>query len=233
MPPQCRLSAASVPPQCRLSAASIRDSCEVCLDVNVKSLKLLEKVQCKFLRRMLELKDSTRPAYSALQESLTLGCAGKISWVTDLCIVLSRLNIPVTLDIAEELDVPAVESAMKAVKNSMESWIKNKIEMLSRTKDLLAGRLEIDKETGKLVKKSLDFRHYLRVKTADHRPMVLQWSTGDEKRDYDDCDQSDTEFQLEPSSNGSRIQDEYARYRTQMPGSGEIQGYPRVENSPS
>jgi hypothetical protein len=38
-----------------------------------------------------------------------------------------------------------------------------------KRKDLLTGRLEFDSDTGKLVKKSPDFRHYLRVKTPDHR----------------------------------------------------------------
>ncbi|KAJ7624000.1 hypothetical protein B0H17DRAFT_1151421 [Mycena rosella] len=39
--------------------------------------------------------------------------------------------------------------------------------------------------------------------------------------DYDDRDQSDSELQLEPSLNGPKIQAEYARCRTPMPGSGE------------
>jgi hypothetical protein len=48
-----------------------------------------------------------------------------------------------------------MELAMKAVKKSMEAWIDNQIESSSRVRDLLVGRLEKDKETGKLVKKSL------------------------------------------------------------------------------
>jgi hypothetical protein len=31
------------------------------------------------------------------------------------------------------------------------------------------GRLELDSDSGKLAKKSLDFRHYLCLKTPDHR----------------------------------------------------------------
>ncbi|KAJ7148898.1 hypothetical protein C8R46DRAFT_832347, partial [Mycena filopes] len=100
--------------------------CEVCLDIEKKSLGLLEKVQLKFLRRMLgvgsrsmkavlfsetgiwpiqyrrvyhALKnlcywltlDEDRPAWNAVQESLTLARAKKISWFNDLRIVLSRL----------------------------------------------------------------------------------------------------------------------------------------------
>jgi hypothetical protein len=93
----------------------------------------------------------------------------KISWINDLRIVLSRLYIPVQLGITADLEITTVKEAMKVVKKSMEAWIDNEIESSSRTKDLLTGRLEMDSESGKLVKKSLDFRHYLRVKTPDHR----------------------------------------------------------------
>lgn len=57
---------------------------------------------------------------------------------------------------------------MRLAKCSMEAWINDEIETSSRTKDLLTGRLD-QSDTGKLVKKSLDFRHYLRIKMADHR----------------------------------------------------------------
>jgi hypothetical protein len=178
--------------------------CEVCLDIEQKSLKLLEKVQLRFLRRMLgvgsrsmkailfsetgiwpiryrrvylalknlrywlEL-DTDRPARNALEESIKLARAKKISWINDLRLVLSRLYVPVQLEISEPVDVPLIEEAMQLVKKSMEAWIDNEIESSVRTKELLAGRLEVDSDTGKLVKKSLDFRHYLRVKTPDHR----------------------------------------------------------------
>jgi hypothetical protein len=89
--------------------------------------------------------------------------------VNDLRIILSRLYVPVELDISEPLQVSRIEETMKLVKLSMEAWIDNEIDTSSRTKDLLTGRLELDSDTGKLVKKSLDFRHYLRLKTPDHR----------------------------------------------------------------
>ena len=178
--------------------------CDVCLDVDVKGLKMLEKVQCTFLRRMLGLGsrsmkavlfsetgiwpiryrriylalknvcyrlelDHQRPAWNALQDSLALARAQKISWFNDLRIVLSRLHIPVPFDISLEVTVGYVESVMKNVKLSMEAWIDSEIESSSRVRDLLVGRLEFDNDTQKLVKKSLDFRHYLRVKTTDHR----------------------------------------------------------------
>jgi hypothetical protein len=56
----------------------------------------------------------------------------------------------------------------------MESWIDDKIESSARVRDLLAGRLEHDKDTGKLVKKSLNFRHYLRVKQPEHRKALTK-----------------------------------------------------------
>ncbi|KAJ6569175.1 hypothetical protein B0H19DRAFT_1350068 [Mycena capillaripes] len=63
---------------------------------------------------------------------------------------------------------------MKAVKKSMEAWIDEEIVSSSRVSDLLVGRLEMDKETGKLVKKSLDFRHYLGVKRPEHRKALTK-----------------------------------------------------------
>jgi hypothetical protein len=130
--------------------------CDVCLDVDIKSLKLLERVQLRFLRRvlgvgsrslravlfsetgiwpikyrrvylalknlryLLELKPN-RPAANALQESLTLARASKISWINDLRIVLSRLHIPVQLNIAFGMNVQTAEVAMKQVIKSMEA----------------------------------------------------------------------------------------------------------------
>jgi hypothetical protein len=83
--------------------------------------------------------------------------------------VLSQLYIPVELDISFEVTVHTVEEAMKNVKLSMEAWIDHEIDTSSRTKDLLTGRLEMDSKTDKLVRKSLAFRHYLRITSTNHR----------------------------------------------------------------
>ncbi|KAJ6525138.1 hypothetical protein B0H19DRAFT_1084987 [Mycena capillaripes] len=83
--------------------------------------------------------------------------------------LLSRLYIPVDLDISGPLTETRVQEAMRDVKKVMEAWIDHEIEHSSRTKELLSNHLEMDKETGRMVKKSLDFRHYLRVKTGEHR----------------------------------------------------------------
>ncbi|KAJ7043799.1 hypothetical protein C8F04DRAFT_899217, partial [Mycena alexandri] len=125
----------------------------------------------KYLCYLIGLKteDGTpqRPAWNALQHSLTLARNKKVSWVNDLRIVLSKLYTPVALDISGDLTVTAVEDATKNVKLSMEAWINHDIETSAKTKDLLVGRLEM--EEGKLVKKALDFRHYLRINSANHR----------------------------------------------------------------
>lgn len=92
----------------------------------------------------------------------------------DLRVVLSRLHVPVDLNISVELTVQAVEFAMKGVEKSMETWIDDEIKASSRVRDLLVGRLEKDKDTGKFVKKSLDFRHYLRVKQPEHRKALTK-----------------------------------------------------------
>ncbi|KAJ7728206.1 hypothetical protein B0H16DRAFT_1773906 [Mycena metata] len=93
----------------------------------------------------------------------------RLFWINDLRIVLSRLYVPVALNIGGDLDVPAVEAAMKCVEKSMEAWIDDEIESSSRVRDLLVDRLEMDSETKKLVKKSLDFRHYLHLASPAHR----------------------------------------------------------------
>ncbi|KAJ6550268.1 hypothetical protein B0H19DRAFT_996947, partial [Mycena capillaripes] len=127
----------------------------------------------KNLCYLLEL-DHKRPAWNALQASLTLARANQISWINDLRIVLSRLHVPVELDISVNLNIQTVQATMKAVKKSMEAWIDEEIASSSRVCNVLVGRLEMDKETGKLVKKSLDFRHYLRVKQPEHRKALTK-----------------------------------------------------------
>jgi hypothetical protein len=67
------------------------------------------------------------------------------------------------------LELVDVQNAMKLVKMTMEAWVDHEIEISERKKDLHVGRLEKDSETGKLVKKTMDFRHYLRAKTPEHR----------------------------------------------------------------
>jgi hypothetical protein len=72
--------------------------------------------------------------------------------INDLGIVLSKLYIPVQLDIAGELAVAAVEETMKAVKELMEVWVDHEIKTSGRTKYLLTGRLEMDKDTSHLAR---------------------------------------------------------------------------------
>ncbi|KAJ7794805.1 hypothetical protein B0H14DRAFT_2392265, partial [Mycena olivaceomarginata] len=91
----------------------------------------------------------------------------RFSWINDLRIVLSRLYLPVNLDISQDLGIDAVKLAMKSEEKAMEAWIDHGIESSSRVRDLFDGRLEMD--SGKLVKKSLAFRHYLRIASPEHR----------------------------------------------------------------
>ncbi|KAJ7434178.1 hypothetical protein B0H11DRAFT_1652654, partial [Mycena galericulata] len=86
----------------------------------------------------------------------------------------SRLHVPVELDISTNMNVATVEFTMKAVIKSMEAWVDDEINPSSRVRDLLVGRLEMDKDTGKLAKKSLAFRHYLRVKQPEHRKALTK-----------------------------------------------------------
>jgi hypothetical protein len=71
--------------------------------------------------------------------------------------------------ISEDIGVKDVEVAMKYVEKSMEAWIDHEIETSHRVRDMLVGRLEMDSQSGILVKKSLDFRHYLRITSPEHR----------------------------------------------------------------
>ncbi|KAJ6548598.1 hypothetical protein B0H19DRAFT_953126, partial [Mycena capillaripes] len=164
--------------------------CDVCLDVDIKSLALLERVQLKFLRRMLGLGrrsmkavlfsetgnwpikyrraflalkylcyllqlDPKRPAANDLQESLALVYQQRLCWINDLRVV---------------------ETAMKGVEKSMELWIDDEIQSSSRVRDIFADRKEMDTNTNTLVKKSLDFRQYLRIASPEHRRALTKIS---------------------------------------------------------
>jgi hypothetical protein len=56
-----------------------------------------------------------RPAANALRESITLARSQQLCWINDLQTVLSRLYLPVHLDISQDLEVDAVKIAMKSV----------------------------------------------------------------------------------------------------------------------
>jgi hypothetical protein len=112
--------------------------------IKYRRVYLALKNLCYLLKLKTDNDKPQRPAWNAFQQSLNLAREMKISWVNDLRIVLSRLYIPVEFDIFCEVTVNAVEEVMKQVKQSMEAWIDYEIETSSRTKDLLAGRLEMD-----------------------------------------------------------------------------------------
>ncbi|KAJ7181568.1 hypothetical protein C8R43DRAFT_869325 [Mycena crocata] len=125
----------------------------------------------KYLCYLLDL-DKARPASNTLHQAITLARQQRLCWVNDLRIVLSRLHVPVDLDISVDLTVAAVAEAMDAVEKSMEAWIDHEIESSSKVRDLLVGRLEMD--SGKPVKKTLEFRHYLRIPSPNHRRALTQ-----------------------------------------------------------
>ncbi|KAJ7061886.1 hypothetical protein C8F01DRAFT_1231043 [Mycena amicta] len=128
----------------------------------------------KYLRYLLTLhahdQDPARPAWHAVQESIELARHRKTSWILHLRKALSRLTPHVEFNISEIMTRPEmVEEAMKNVEGSLHSWITTKIEESSRVSELLASRVEYDSKTGKLIKKPLVFRHYLRVTAPNHR----------------------------------------------------------------
>ncbi|KAJ7456824.1 hypothetical protein B0H11DRAFT_1739112, partial [Mycena galericulata] len=93
----------------------------------------------------------------------------RLSWINDLRILLSCLySIQVHLNISKRIDVKDDEEAMKCVEKSMEAWLDHELESSSRVRDILVGRMELDSDTRKLVKISLNFRHYLRIASPDH-----------------------------------------------------------------
>ncbi|KAJ7051588.1 hypothetical protein C8F01DRAFT_1339221 [Mycena amicta] len=128
----------------------------------------------KYLRYLLSLhatdQNPARPAWHALHESIELAGRRKTSWILHLRKALSRLTPHVEFSIAEIMTRPEmVEDTMKNVEHSLHSWITTKISESSRVSELLASRVEYDSETGKLIKRPLFFRHYLRVAAPNHR----------------------------------------------------------------
>ncbi|KAJ7051037.1 hypothetical protein C8F01DRAFT_1091824 [Mycena amicta] len=128
----------------------------------------------KYLRYLLTLhardERPARPTWHALNESIGLAQQRKASWILHLRKALSRLTPHVEFDISEIMTRPQmVDEAMKNVERSLHSWITTQIGESSRVSELLAPRVEFDSETGKLVKKPLFFRHYLRVTAPNHQ----------------------------------------------------------------
>ncbi|KAJ7159833.1 hypothetical protein C8R43DRAFT_880676 [Mycena crocata] len=118
---------------------------------------------------VLAEKDPTRLIADGLLDSLDLARQHKISWINDICVVLSKLPIPVYWDLtrADAISVKTADVLLASVKHSMEEYIQASMMSYSKTRDLFADRLELVEK--KLVRKVLFFRHYLNVSNEKHR----------------------------------------------------------------
>ncbi|KAJ6603153.1 hypothetical protein B0H10DRAFT_1957894 [Mycena sp. CBHHK59/15] len=104
-----------------------------------------------------------------LADSLNLAKQRKISWINDICIVLSKLPIPVYWDLSHRhaITEKTVDGLLNSLKYSMEESIQAEIMSYSKTRDLFAEQLEVVEK--KLVRKVLCFRSYLRVTNEKYR----------------------------------------------------------------
>lgn len=66
-------------------------------------------------------------------------------------------------------DARLIGALIREVEQSMETYLENAVCTSSKTKHLLADRLEWDSKEDKLVHRTLHFRHYLNVPTSHHR----------------------------------------------------------------
>ncbi|KAF5383608.1 hypothetical protein D9615_003499 [Tricholomella constricta] len=120
-----------------------------------------------FLKHVVCLPED-RLVWRAMAESFKLARMGHGSWVTDLKLVLANLPDPILWVLPEGgMDADMVESLIEEVKASADRWVDGVVLSSARTRDLLAGRMEM--VDGRLVKKVIAFRHYLRVKIPRHR----------------------------------------------------------------
>jgi hypothetical protein len=120
------------------------------------------------LKHISELGED-RLVKNGLLDSWDLAKQGKMSWVNDIAILLADLPIPVYWSFKDStaLEAGTIDTLIKQVKWSMETYIHTELKAYSRTRDLLPDRLFM--EDGKWVHKVLAFRLYLRVRNHKHR----------------------------------------------------------------
>lgn len=88
--------------------------------------------------------------------------------MTDVQILLANLPNPILWVIPQGgMTVELVDGLITAVETSAERWVDSSVLGSVRTRDLLTDRMEMD--GGRLVKKVIEFRHYLRVTVPKHR----------------------------------------------------------------
>ncbi|KAJ7061775.1 hypothetical protein C8F01DRAFT_1083160 [Mycena amicta] len=140
--------------------------CEIILNVNATCLKMLQKVQRRFLRRMLGIGSCSMRAVLYSETGI---------WPIKyrrVYLALKNLCHLIALNGQDRPAYDALQDSLTLARNGHDSWAKDLYEEIAgseKVKDLLATRLEWDSEEQKLRYQTLTFRHYLRVKTAAHR----------------------------------------------------------------
>ncbi|KZV76683.1 hypothetical protein PENSPDRAFT_569544, partial [Peniophora sp. CONT] len=145
----------------------------------------LDVAPIRYRRAVLSLKyldyvmhrPQTHLVYAAFCDSLDLYAHGQPSWIGDIAISLSRLDIPVHLPSPALLVRDVVSALTATVHRSMKGWMKRTIKESPRL-HLMRDRLEPARQ-GPARRVLMMFRQYLRVPNLDHRRALAQVVCGD------------------------------------------------------
>ncbi|KAJ7165321.1 hypothetical protein C8R46DRAFT_841280, partial [Mycena filopes] len=111
-------------------------------------------------------------ATAAYRDSLLLAQAGYPCWISDLCLVMRSLPVPVEL-YTNDLTLDGIAETRKRMKAACEKWLGDTLTTMAFRLPLLQGRLERS-DDGKFVANVLKLRQYLRVPLPAHRKALTR-----------------------------------------------------------
>lgn len=129
-----------------------------------------------YLRYLLQLPPS-HFARAAYLDSLQLAADSHPCWISDLRLVLSRLPVPVQLDLHHLQDIETFGTVRDTLVKACNMYLQQQIDDSTKC-HLLWGRKEKD-EDGKWNISSSKFRHYLSVPVPAHRKALTRFLLSD------------------------------------------------------
>ncbi|GBE82390.1 hypothetical protein SCP_0407740 [Sparassis crispa] len=130
----------------------------------------------RYLRHLLILPTDDLAAI-ALAQAHQLAVNGFPSWVSDLHVVLQRMETPVGFDLHHPLTLRCVDDCLHKLTASLEGYVQRELNDSPRLL-LLRQRTELTND-GRHVHHTLAFRHYLRVTCAEHRKALTRLLVSD------------------------------------------------------